>query len=99
MQRGERCRGFCDLNILPPEFVKIDKLCYLNLRNNRLQHLPIGLEFDYMGQFCTEDYGDHGGSYSALVLDSNPLISPPREIVEQGTLAILGYLRDQADQP
>jgi Leucine-rich repeat (LRR) protein len=28
-------------------------------------------------------------------LNSNPLISPPPEIVQQGTQAILAYLREQ----
>jgi hypothetical protein len=32
----------------------------------------------------------------SLNLANNPLISPPPEVVEQGTAAVLNYLRNQA---
>ncbi|MFN6566356.1 COR domain-containing protein [Dendronalium sp. ChiSLP03b] len=72
------------LGSLPPEIGQLSQLTKLVLRNNQLSSLPP--EIGQLSQLTT------------LVLDKNPqLTSPPPEIVEQGTQAILTYLRERLE--
>jgi internalin A len=73
------------LKSLPPEIGQLSSLCYLDLSNTQLSQLPYEL-------------GDIFASceYPELKLYNNPLITPPPEVVAQGTPAILAYLREQA---
>jgi Leucine-rich repeat (LRR) protein len=82
-----------ELRSLPPEIGKLTKLCYLSISSNQLRHLPteIGQLIQLIENPCRYDIG--GG----IFLDNNPLISPPPEIVNQGTAAILEYLNHQAE--
>jgi internalin A len=79
--------GDNELTALPSEIVQLNNLCMLDVRNNNLRHLPTTL-----GKLNTLIQGEWCGLY----LDNNPLISPPPEVVEQGTAAVLDYLRNQA---
>ncbi len=69
------------LSTLPPELGQLTNLTELSLDNNQLSALPSEL-----GQLT---------NLTELSLDNNPLTFPPPEIVEQGTAAILEYLRQQ----
>ncbi|WP_100900079.1 leucine-rich repeat domain-containing protein [Nostoc flagelliforme] len=69
------------LSSLPPEISQLSDLALLFLENNQLSSLP-----PEIGQLC---------DLIELNLDKNPLTSPPPEIVEQGTQAILTYLRER----
>jgi Leucine-rich repeat (LRR) protein len=64
---------------VPPELGHLAHLQKLNLTNNQLTHVPAELhQLTDLQQF---------------LLSENPdLISPPPEIVEQGTAAILAFL-------
>ena len=79
----------CDnqLTGLPAEIGKLTNLTELYLGHNQLTELPAEI-----GRLT---------NLTVLYLDGNPLTSPPPEIVEQGTPAILAYLREQlrAKQP
>jgi len=80
------------LTSLPQEIRQLRQLCKLQLEANNFQHLPtaIGnLNLLTQNELCII-------YYSGLYLDDNPLISPPPEVVEQGTAAVLAYLRNQA---
>jgi hypothetical protein len=84
--------GSNQLTTLPPEIGQLVSLCYLDLRNNYLNHLPTTMGNLYLFSEtvpCSDVYAD-------LVLDENPFISPPLQVVEQGTAAVLDYLRNQA---
>jgi hypothetical protein len=75
-----------------PELHYLTNLHYLNLANNQIRHLPYQLgqlEFQTKPSNCS--YCVNG-----LFIYGNPLISPPPEVVEQGTDAVLAYLRNQA---
>jgi Leucine-rich repeat (LRR) protein len=86
---------------LPGEIGKLVNLCYLNLAHNQLRTLPVEL-----GQLTLLTASEcplvRGASqspdviFSAFYLDGNPLISPPPEVIAQGTPAILAYLRNEA---
>jgi hypothetical protein len=79
------------LDSLPHEFAQLTSLCFLDLRHNQFQSLPIEL-----GQLMR--LADHYCSYqeAGLYLDYNPLISPPEEVLAEGTSTILAYLRNEA---
>jgi Leucine-rich repeat (LRR) protein len=70
------------LSSLPPQIAYLQNLQVLDLYNNQLSSLP-----PEIGNLTNLQW---------LWLDNNPLISPPPEIVEQGTAAILDYLRNEA---
>jgi len=75
---------FNHLTELPPELGQLTGLQYLDLDSNQLIRLPPEL-----GRL---------EKLTSLSLDGNPhLKSPPREVVEQGTQAILGYLRERLE--
>ncbi|MEH1868818.1 MAG: COR domain-containing protein [Nostoc sp.] len=72
------------LSSLPPEFSQLSNLTELYLHNNQLSSLPP--EISQLSNLTT------------LLLSNNPqLTSPPPEIVEQGTQAILTYLRERLE--
>ncbi len=71
------------LTELPSEIGQLTSLTSLDLRNNQLTELP-----PEIGRLT---------SLESLDLDGNPLTSMPPEIVEQGTEAILAYLREQLE--
>ncbi len=70
-----------ELSALPPEITQLTNLKELFLDNNQLSALPPEIT-----QLT---------NLKELSLDNNPLTSPPPEIVEQGTQAILVYLRER----
>jgi hypothetical protein len=72
---------------LPPEIGQLDSLTELILSGNQLKHLPVAMG-NLNNLTCL--------LYCKLDVDNNPLISPPPEVVEQGTAAILDYLQHQA---
>jgi internalin A len=74
------------LTSLPSEIGLLTNLQELNLYNNQLRQLPVEMG-DLANLSCEGCY---------LRLYNNPLISPPPEVVEQGTAAVLAYLRNQA---
>ncbi|MEH1913180.1 leucine-rich repeat domain-containing protein [Nostoc sp.] len=68
------------LSSLPPEISQLSNLTTLDLFNNQLSSLPPEIS--------------QLSNLTSLSLKNNPqLSSPPPEIVEQGTEAILTYLR------
>lgn len=71
------------LSTLPPEIIKLQKLTRLNLRDNQLSTLPPEIA--------------KLSNLTELDLNGNPLTDFPPEIVEQGTEAILEYLREQTE--
>jgi internalin A len=74
---------------IPPEIEQLANLQWLSLSYNQLHHLPTEIgKLDKL--VCST------GGYCHLGLEGNPLISPPPEVVEQGTAAVLEYLRNQA---
>jgi internalin A len=72
---------------LPPEIGQLTNLQYLTLYDNQLRHLPTELG-NLISLTCADT--------CYLELANNPLISPPPAVVEQGTAAVLAYLRNQA---
>jgi Leucine-rich repeat (LRR) protein len=70
------------LTSVPAEIGRLNSLEVLSLHNNRLQHLPATI-----GNLT---------NLKNLILIENSLISPPPEVIEQGTAAVLAYLRNQA---
>ena len=73
------------IDSLPPEIGDLHNLRELDLRDNHLTHLP--RELGQVTQLADDN--------SYLRLSGNPLISPPEEVIAQGTPAILDYLRHQ----
>ncbi|MCT7993897.1 COR domain-containing protein [Laspinema olomoucense] len=73
------------LRAMPPEIGQLTNLRLLYLRSNQLRALP-----PEIGQLT---------NLGMLYLEGNPLTFPPEEIVEQGTKAILTYLREQLYTP
>jgi hypothetical protein len=77
-----------ELTMLPPEIGQLQHLCYLSIENNQVHHFPNELGYILMpSESCR---------FPQLYLYHNPLITPPPEVVAQGTPAILAYLREQA---
>jgi internalin A len=74
------------LTRLPSEIAKLTNLQYLYLNENQLRYLP-----PEMGNLVSLSCAN-----CSIRLYNNPLISPPPEILEQGTEAMLAYLRNQA---
>ena len=66
------------LNSLPSEIGELTNLSKLNLKRNQLTSLPTEI-----GKLT---------SLTAFDTEYNPLKQPPKQIIEQGTHAILGYL-------
>jgi internalin A len=77
---------------LPPEIGQLTNLCLLDLEHNRFQQLPS--EISRLQKLA--DYRSDCPRFPDLRIFNNPLISPPPEVVAQGTPAILDYLRNQA---
>ncbi len=72
------------LSSLPPEIGQLSNLYSLDVSDNNLSYLP-----DVLGdlKYLTE-------SNIGLEVNGNPLISPPEEVIAQGTPTILKYLRN-----
>ena len=68
---------------LPPEIAQLTNLTALFLHDNRFTSLPLEI-----GQLA---------NLEKLYVDRNPLTDPPPEVVQQGTRAILAYLRAKAE--
>ncbi|WP_190240910.1 COR domain-containing protein [Nostoc sp. 'Peltigera membranacea cyanobiont' 210A] len=72
------------LSSLPPEISQLSNLTELFLNNNQLSSLPPEISQLF--------------NLTRLFLENNPqLSSPPPEIIEQGTQAILTYLRERLE--
>jgi hypothetical protein len=80
------------LSSLPSEIVQLRNLCHLELSNNQLRYLPDS--FGVLQILAIEECP--ASQWHGLKLDGNPLISPPEEVLAQGTSAILEYLRNEA---
>jgi Leucine-rich repeat (LRR) protein len=75
------------LSSLPSEIANLDKLCVLSLESNQFVYLPTDLaELQTM----------RDGLNCGINLVGNPLVSPPPDVLAQGTPAILEYLRNEA---
>ena len=94
----------CQLTALPPEIGQLTSLTELRLDGNQLTELPpeIGqltnLTDLWLGGNKLTEFPPGIGqltSLNQLGVDGNPLTSPPPAIIEQGTEAILAYLREQ----
>ena len=95
------------LSSLPPEFSQLSNLTTLYLHNNQLSSLPP--EFSQLSNLTTLSLSNNQlsslppeisqlSNLTTLYLHNNPqLTSPPPEIVEQGTQAILTYLRERLE--
>jgi internalin A len=80
------------LSDLPDTFVDLQALCILDISHNQFRALPIVL-----GQL--HNLQDNCSGYQNIrtnLVEGNPLISPPAEVIAQGTLAILDYLENEA---
>ena len=73
---------------LPAEIGQLEMLCSLDIRNNQVRSLP-----NELGRIRRLTPGAWDCN---LYIEGNPLVSPPDEVLEQGTEAILAYLRNQA---
>ena len=74
---------------LPPEIGQLEALCFLNVRGNQLRYLP-----HQLGQLSELLSSRNCPNQSGIIVYGNPLISPPEEVLAQGTEAILAYLRN-----
>ncbi|MDZ8025099.1 MAG: COR domain-containing protein, partial [Nostoc sp. DedQUE11] len=94
------------LSSLPPEISQLSSLTELYLSNNQLSNLPP--EISQLSSLTRLYLNDNQlsslppeisqlSSLTELYLSNNPLTSPPPEIVEQGTQAILTYLRERLE--
>ena len=79
------------LAFLPAEVNLLSRLCVLDLQANNLRNLPI-----ILGNMNLLEQEECPSDFPGIYLDNNPLVSPPPEVVEQGTAAVLAYLRNQA---
>lgn len=79
------------LSSLPQDIGQLTNLCSLGLIRNQLQSLPHDL-----GQLSRLASGADCPYQAGLYLHDNPLISPPDEVLAQGTEAVLAYLRNEA---
>jgi Leucine-rich repeat (LRR) protein len=81
------------LKDLPDELRQIDSLCAINIRNNQFTELPYFLvEF----RKFTSVLDCPSNVTVGIHAEDNPLISPPQEVVWQGSQAVLQYLRNEA---
>ena len=94
------------LRVLPNALIQLTELQSLNLSNNRLTSLP-----NSFGRLTQLQWLDlHNNMLTALPhllgrltqlqtldLSNNELESPPPDVVEQGTEAILAYLRSTGE--
>jgi internalin A len=98
-----------ELTSLPPDIGRLTNLQVLGLSNNLLLNLPSemgqlsNLQRLYLYSNQIRHLPPEMGNLTSLTcaecildLSNNPLISPPPEVVEQGTAAVLAYLRNQA---
>lgn len=78
--------GINELSSLPPEIGNLINLCLLGVDGNQIQYLPASLAK------ITRLESQHCRFY----FENNPLISPPAEVIDQGTSAIFDYLENRA---
>lgn len=84
--------SFNQLTNLPSEIGYLKNLCSLDISHNDIQQLP-----NTLGNLSQLTQSEECRQwFRNLNLDGNPLISPPQEVIAQGTPAILAYLRNQA---
>jgi internalin A len=83
--------GDNQLTHLPEAMGQLQHLCHLNLRGNTLHRLP--LSFAHLTSFISLQGCEVVDS--RILLDGNPLVSPPPEVVAQGDIAIIGYLQHE----
>jgi len=94
------------LSSLPSEISQLSNLRWLYLHNNQLSSLPreisqlfnlteLSLSNNQFSNLPREI--SELSNLTKLFLSNNPLTSPPPEIVEQGTQAILTYLREKLE--
>ncbi|MGK7931784.1 MAG: COR domain-containing protein, partial [Microcystaceae cyanobacterium] len=76
--------SYNSLITLPPKLGKLTSLEWLDLSNNKLTTLPS--EISQLTNLRTFDF------------NNNSLIDPPPEIINQGTEAILNYLKQKLEQ-
>lgn len=85
-QLEELSLGNNQLTSLAPSIRNLSNLCRLRLENNLIATLPT--EISQLEKLGTEG--------CILQLEGNPLISPPPEVQEEGTAAILSYVRNES---
>ena len=95
------------LTALPPEICQLTKLTVLYLFNNQLATLPPEIGrltkltvlhlFDNQLAALPQEMANLS-KLESLDVSGNPLTEPPPEIVQQGTNAILAYLRAKAEE-
>jgi Leucine-rich repeat (LRR) protein len=87
--------GGNQLATLPDEIANLQSLVYLDLSFNNFRHLPTSLAaltvLRNQMVNCSLTITECG-----LNVNENPLISPPEEVLDRGTSAILAYLRNEA---
>ncbi|MCH8043954.1 MAG: leucine-rich repeat domain-containing protein [Planctomycetes bacterium] len=98
------------LTSLPPQIGKLSRLNILYLDGNQLEHLPP--EIGKLSCLRRLDLGDGDRTnllttlppelgrleaLTALELDGLKLTDPPAEVVDQGTKAVLAYLREKLE--
>ncbi|KAD3336257.1 hypothetical protein E3N88_31776 [Mikania micrantha] len=73
-----QCSNFSDLRELPDTIGDLTNLRELDVSNNQIQQLP--LTFGRLDKL------------TKLNIDQNPLVIPPKEVVEQGSVAVKVYM-------
>jgi hypothetical protein len=86
------------LSELPPEIGQLSNLCMLWIADNQIQRLPV--EMGNLSGLLTPDKCPavtefHLSQDYGLNIDNLPLVYPPNEVLLQGDIAVLSYLRNE----